>query len=53
MTPYQGYELTEFPTSLFKDNLMRKAVKAQLEKSLTNSVKKSDYERDAVHIVDG
>ena len=38
MSPYFDYELTAFPISLFKDNVMRKAAKAQLAKSLTDSV---------------
>ena len=53
MSLYFGYELTAFPTSLFKDNFMRKAVKAQLTKSLTSSVDSSEYRRQATHVLDG
>ncbi len=38
MLPYFDYELSAFPTSLFKDNFMRKAAKAELAKSLAASV---------------
>ena len=47
ISPYFEYELT---TSLFKDNFMRKAVKAQLAKSLTGS---SELRRQAIHVLDG
>ena len=43
MNPYFNYELTAFPTSLFKDNFMRKSVKAQLAKSLTDSMDSSEH----------
>ena len=38
MAPYFDYELTTVPTSLFKDNAMRKPVKVQLAKALLNGV---------------
>ena len=53
MSPYFDYELTAFPTSLFKDNFMRKAAKAQLAKSLTDSVNSSVHRRQAKHVLDG
>ena len=53
MSPYFDYELTAFPTSLFKDNLMRKSVKAQLAKSLTDSVDSSEHRRQVMHVLDG
>ena len=54
MSLYFGYELTAFPTSLFKDNFMRKAVKAQLTKSLTDSLDSSaEHRRQAINVLDG
>ena len=53
MSPYFDYELTAFPTSLFKDNFMRKSVKAQLAKSLTDSVDSSELRRQMMHVLDG
>ena len=37
MSTYFDYELTAFPTLLFKYNFMHKSVKARLSKSLTDS----------------
>ena len=53
MTAYFDHELTAFPTSLFKDNFMRKSVKAQLAKTLTNSVDSSEHNRQALYVLDG
>ena len=53
MAPYFDYELTTVPTSLFKDNRMRKPVKAQLAKALTNSVQPSERSMQAMHVLDG
>ena len=53
MSPYFDYELTPFPTSLFKDNFMRKSVKAQLAKPLTDSVGSYEHRRQVMHAVDG
>ena len=39
--------------ALFKDNFMRKSVKAQLAKSLTDSVDSSEHNRQAMHVLDG
>ncbi len=50
---YFEYELTAFPTSLFKENCMRKAVKAQLAKSLTDSVDCSEHRRQILNVLDG
>ena len=52
MSPYFEYELTSFPTSLFKENFMRKAVKAQLAKSITDSVDCSEYRRPVLKVLD-
>ena len=52
MSLYFDYELTAFPTSLFKDNFMRKAATAQLAKSLTDSVNVSEHKRQAKHVLD-
>ena len=53
MSPYFDYELTSFPTSLFKDNLMRKSMKTQLAKSLTDSVGSYEHRRQIMHVLDG
>ena len=53
MSLYFDHELTAFPTSLFKDNFMRKSVKAQLAKCLTGSVDSSEHNRQAMHVLDG
>ena len=53
MSPYFDHKLTAFPTSLFKDNFMRKSVKAQLAKSLADSVDSSEHNRQAIHVLDG
>jgi len=50
MSPYFDYELTAFPTLLFKDNFMHKSVEAQLAKSLTDSV---DSSEQVMHVLDG
>ena len=47
------YELTTVPTSLFKDNRIRKPVKAQLAKALTNSVQPSERSMQTMHVLDG
>ena len=38
MTQYFKYELAAFPTSLFKDKVMRKTQKSQLAKALTTGM---------------
>ena len=53
MSSYFDYELTAFQTSLFKDNFMRKSIKAQLAKSLTSSVDSSEDRRQVMHVLDG
>ena len=53
MSPYFDYELTAFPTSLFKDFFMRKSVKARLAKSLIDSVDSSEHRRQVMHVLDG
>ena len=53
MIPYFNYELTTIPTSLFKDNRMRKTVKVQLTKAHTDSVQPSEINRQAMHVLDG
>ena len=53
MSPYFEYELTTIPTSLFKDNALRKPVKALLAKALTTAVQPSEREKQAVHVLDG
>jgi len=53
MSPHFDYELTAFPTSLFKDNFMCKSVKAQLAKSLTDSMDSSEHRRQVMHALDG
>ena len=53
MSPYFDHELTAFPTSLFQDNFMCKSVKAQLAKSLKDSVDSSEHNRQAMHVLEG
>ena len=53
MSPYFEYELTTIPTSLFKDNALRKPVKALLAKALTTAVQPSEPKKQAVHVLDG
>ena len=53
MVPYFNYELTTVPTSLFKDDRMRKPVKAQLTKALSDSVPLSERSMEAMYVLDG
>ena len=53
ITPYFDYELTVIPTSLFKDNSMRKTAKSQLAKALTNNVKPCEQNIQAKYVIDG
>lgn len=50
---YFDYELTAFPTSLFKDNAMRTSAKAQLAKVLTDPVQPSERSVQAIYVLDG
>jgi len=43
MRPFFDYELTTIPTSLFKDNMMRKANKAQLATALKQGVQPCEH----------
>jgi len=52
MSPYFDYKLTAFPTSLLKDNFMHKSVKAQLAKSLMDSMDSSEHRRQVMHVLD-
>jgi hypothetical protein len=55
MSCYFEYELTTIPTSLFKDNAMRKNTKAQLMNSMTKSVStwQLDDINQAKYVIDG
>ena len=53
MASFFEYELTAIPTSLFKDYCLRKTDKAQLAKSLKNSVEPSALNLHATYILDG
>ena len=53
MAPYFDYELTTVPTSLFKDNTLRKTVKSELAKALANSVPPSERKMSAMYVLDG
>lgn len=53
MSPYFDYELTSFPTSLFKDNFMCKSVKVQLAKSVTDLAGSYEHRRQVMHVLDG
>ena len=48
MVPFFNYELTTIPTSLFKDNSLRKTDKAQLARGLKNGVEPSALSLRAV-----
>ncbi len=53
MGPFFDYELTTIPTSLFKDNAMRKTEKAQLAKALKKAVQPCERNMQAFHVLDG
>ena len=53
MAQFFCYELTTIPTSLFKDNSLRKTDKAQLAKSLKNGVEPSALSSQAKYVLDG
>ncbi len=53
MGPFFNYELTTIPTSLFKDNAMRKTEKAQLSKVLKQGVQPCEQNMQAFHVLDG
>ena len=53
ITPYFAYELTAFPTSLFKHYAMRKTAKAQLAKVLMSNVQPSERNTQIYHVLDG
>ncbi len=53
MTPFFYYELTTTPTSLFKDNIMRKTNKAQLATALKQGVKPCEHDDRAFYVLDG
>ena len=53
VTQYFKYELTAFPTSLFKDAGIRKMQKSQLAKAITTCVEPADFSVSAVYVIDG
>ena len=53
MTQYFKYELTAFPTSLFKEAGMCKTQKSQLAKAITTGVESADCSVSAVYVIDG
>ena len=53
MAPYFDFELTANPTSLFKENSMRKPVKAQFANALLKGVETLDEKEGVVHVLDG
>ena len=53
MAPYFEYELTTIPTSLFKDNGLRKTDKAQLGRFLKRDVEPSELSLQAKYVLDG
>ena len=54
MQPFFDYELTTtIPTSLFKDNIMRKTNKVQLAKALKQGVQPCEQYAQAFHVLDG
>ena len=52
MTQYFKYELTAFPTSLFKDACMHIRLKSQLAKAITTGVEPTDCSVSAVYVID-
>ena len=52
MTQYFKYELTAFPTSLFKDAGMLKMQISQLAKAITTDVEPADCSVSAVYVID-
>ena len=53
MRSFFDYELTTIPTSLFKDNVMRKTNKAQLAKALKEGVQPCEQSVQGFHVLDG
>ncbi|XP_065911780.1 uncharacterized protein [Dysidea avara] len=53
MAQFFNYELTTIPTSLFKDNYLRKTDKSQLSRGLKNSVEPSALNIQAKYVLDG
>lgn len=53
MRPFFDYELTTIPTSLFKDNIMRKTNKAQLATALKQGVQPCEHHVRGFHVLDG
>ena len=53
ISPYFDYELTVIPTSLFKDNTMRKTPKSQLATAVANNMQPCEHNVQATHVIDG
>lgn len=53
MAPFFEYELTTIPTSLFKDNAMRKTDKSRLAQAFKQAVQPSERNTRAIHVLDG
>ncbi len=53
MVPFFNHELTIIPTSLFKDNGLRKTDNAQLARGLKNGVESSALSLRAKYVLDG
>ncbi len=53
LSPYFCYELTAFPTSLFKDGIMRKTQKSQLAKIITSDVQPAECNARTKYVIDG
>ena len=53
MAPFFNYELTSIPTSLFKNNSLRKTDKAQLARSLKSGTELSPLNTQARYVLDG
>ncbi len=52
LSPYFCYELTAFPTSLFKDGIMRKTQKSQLAKIITSDVQPAECNARTEYVID-
>ena len=53
VTQYFKYELTAFPTFLFKEAGMRKTQKSQLAKAITTGVEPADCSVSAIYLING
>ena len=53
MAAYFFYDLLPYPTSLFKNGIMRDPKKSKLREYLTKNVNQTELPGAAVHVIDG